>query len=69
MKIYHITVTRQGKDLTTLTASVADYEDSTKAITQIERRLNLNPQRVQMADNGKSKVVEWNGYEFCARRV
>lgn len=66
MKNYQVTVTRQGVKLTTVDAKAKDAD---QAIGQAERVLNLNPQRVQMADNGKSKVVEWSGYEFCARRV
>lgn len=66
MKNYLVTVSRQGVKLTTVNATA---KDSTQAIEHAERVLNLNPQRVAMADNGTIKSVSWTGYEFCARVI
>jgi hypothetical protein len=66
MKHYQVTVHRQGVKLTTVDTTAVN---STKAIEHAERVLNLNPQRVQMADNGGVKLVSWNGCEFCAKQI
>lgn len=66
MNNYHVDIIKQGKKLTT---DMAVAKSPLDAIKQTEKRFNLNPMRVQMADNGHSKVVEWSGYEFVVRQI
>lgn len=65
--MYTVTATRQGTPFASLDLSAAN---ALAAIEQAERQLRLQARQYHISEKaGQSRLVEWTGYEFTARKV
>jgi len=65
--VYTVTATRQGCVIANLDLPATD---ALAAIEQAERRLRLQARQYHISEKaGQSRLVEWTGYEFTARKV